>query len=138
MDWMRNCAAVMPCLNEAAAIAPLVEAVRRQVATVIVVDDGSTDSTASVAEGAGVTVLQLAKNLGPAAARNYGALHAQGDILFFVDSDVVLAPGGIDQACPPPDWERKVKSSSVRIRARQVTIARSMAFSSSRTLPGQL
>jgi GT2 family glycosyltransferase len=64
---------------------------------IIVVDDASTDATASVAEGAGVKLMRLPKNSGPAAARNYGARHAQGDILFFVDADVVLAPGALDR-----------------------------------------
>jgi glycosyltransferase involved in cell wall biosynthesis len=59
---------------------------------IIVVDDASTDSTASVAREMGVGVLQLEKNSGPAAARNYGAKHARGLILFFVDADVIIAP----------------------------------------------
>ena len=60
---------------------------------IIVVDDGSTDDTPTVAAQKGVRVLGLVKNAGPAAARNYGARHAQGDILFFVDADVVVQPG---------------------------------------------
>ena len=63
----------------------------------IVVDDGSTDDSASVATEMGVAVLRLAKNAGPSAARNYGVRHAQGDIIFFVDSDVVVMPGAIDR-----------------------------------------
>jgi glycosyltransferase involved in cell wall biosynthesis len=59
---------------------------------IIVVDDASTDDTPSVAAQMGVRVLQLSKNSGAAAARNYGANHARGDILFFVDADVVVAP----------------------------------------------
>lgn len=65
---------------------------------IIVVDDASTDDTPSVAARMGVRVLRLAKNSGPAAARNYGARHAQGDILFFVDADVIVAPGAVSQA----------------------------------------
>lgn len=63
---------------------------------IIVVDDASTDDTPAVAEQMGARVLRLAKNSGPAAARNYGAHHAAGKILFFVDADVVVAPGAID------------------------------------------
>ena len=64
-------------------------------AEIIVVDDASTDDTHSVADEVGVHTLRLAKNSGPAAARNFGASHARGHILFFVDADVVVAPGAI-------------------------------------------
>ena len=57
---------------------------------IIVVDDASTDDSAEISRKKGVTVLQLPHQSGPAAARNYGAQKAQGDILFFVDSDVVV------------------------------------------------
>lgn len=66
-------------------------------AEIIVVDDASTDSTPSVAARMGVTVLRLTENSGPAAARNYGASRARGEILFFVDADVVVAPGTIER-----------------------------------------
>jgi GT2 family glycosyltransferase len=59
---------------------------------IVVVDDASTDATPSVAARMGVRVLRLAENRGPSAARNHGALHVQGDVLFFVDADVVIAP----------------------------------------------
>src|SRR5262245_15392063 len=56
----------------------------------IVVDDASTDDTWSTAIGLGVHPLQLVQNSGVAAARNYGARHARGEIVFFVDADVVI------------------------------------------------
>lgn len=64
---------------------------------VIVVDDGSTDETPVVAARMGVRVLRLTTNSGPAAARNYGARHAMGEILFFVDADVVVGPKAVDR-----------------------------------------
>ena len=64
---------------------------------IIVVDDASTDDTAVVAAGMGVHPLRLTTNSGPAAARNHGARHARGHILFFVDADVVLAPASLDR-----------------------------------------
>src|SRR3990172_3929317 len=65
---------------------------------IIVVNDASTDETPAVAASMGVRVLNLEKNSGPAAARNFGAYHAGGEILFFVDADVVLAPGALARA----------------------------------------
>ncbi len=53
---------------------------------IIVVDDGSTDNTAAVAEAAGVRVLRLAHS-GPAAARNAGVSVARAPIVVFTDAD---------------------------------------------------
>lgn len=56
----------------------------------IVVDDFSTDGTRTVAERSGARVLNLTKNAGPAKARNKGAGTASGDVLLFLDADVVI------------------------------------------------
>ncbi len=60
----------------------------------IVVDDGSTDATAELADRAGgpVTVLS-GPGGGPAAARNLGAARAAASLLAFCDADVFPAPG---------------------------------------------
>ena len=60
---------------------------------IIVVDDGSADSTAEIAERLGVRVIRQ-ENAGPAAARNAGAHAARGEILAFTDAD----------CAPSPDW----------------------------------
>ncbi|MBM4210767.1 MAG: glycosyltransferase family 2 protein [Gammaproteobacteria bacterium] len=72
-----DCAAVIPCYNEAAAIGPLVTAVRAHLECVIVVDDGSTDSTATVARTAGAEVLAVSKNHGKGAALQLGLRRAR-------------------------------------------------------------
>jgi GT2 family glycosyltransferase len=64
-------------------------------AEIIVVDDASTDDTQQVAVMMGVTVVRMPTNSGPGSARNHGARLAQGDILFFVDSDVAVAPDAV-------------------------------------------
>ncbi len=56
----------------------------------IVVDDGSTDGSAEIARSHGAIVLKLPHQSGPAAARNFGSKQAKGNILFFVDSDIVI------------------------------------------------
>jgi glycosyltransferase involved in cell wall biosynthesis len=67
-----SCAVVIPCFNEGATIARLVREVRQHLATVIVVDDGSTDDTAAQALGAGATVATHGKNCGKGAALKTG------------------------------------------------------------------
>lgn len=62
---------------------------------IIVVDDGSTDDSAELARKKGAIVFQLPHQSGPAAARNYGTQKAQGEILFFVDSDVLVQSGTV-------------------------------------------
>ncbi|MBY0275335.1 glycosyltransferase [Candidatus Binatia bacterium] len=59
----------------------------------IVVDDGSTDDTADVARRHGAIVVATDARSGPAHARNLGARHARGDVLFFLDADVCVHPG---------------------------------------------
>jgi len=58
----------------------------------IVVDDASNDRSAEIAESYGATVVRRDSQGGPAAARNQGAGVAQGDILLFLDSDVMVKP----------------------------------------------
>jgi GT2 family glycosyltransferase len=58
---------------------------------IIVVDDGSSDGSAALAAEAGARVLRVAGGpRGPAHARNRGAEAARGEVLVFVDADVVV------------------------------------------------
>jgi len=59
---------------------------------IIIVDDHSTDSTSAIARDSGARCLRMETQVGPAAARNTGAQNASGDILLFIDSDVVIRP----------------------------------------------
>lgn len=61
-----------------------------EVLEVIVVDDGSSDVSASIAADLGARVIRTGAQLGPAAARNRAAREAKGDLLWFVDADVVV------------------------------------------------
>lgn len=56
----------------------------------IVVDDGSTDGSATIAQRPGITTIVSNARRGPAEARNTGAKTARGEILLFVDADVVV------------------------------------------------
>jgi glycosyltransferase involved in cell wall biosynthesis len=62
---------------------------------VIVVDDGSTDSTREIAARYPAKLIVLPENLGAAAARNRGVESACGQVLFFLDADVALCEGAL-------------------------------------------
>ena len=57
---------------------------------VIVVSDNSSDNSVGIAKQYQCKVIELPQNKGPAFARNRGAQEAKGEILLFIDSDVVI------------------------------------------------
>ena len=67
---------VIPAWNEAATVADVVQAVRAAGFDVLVVNDGSSDSTSSLAKGAGAVVADLPFNLGVGAALRCGFKYA--------------------------------------------------------------
>ena len=90
-----NCAAVIPCFNESASIAALVRAVRRRLPFVLVVDDGSADDTARLAQNAGAVVIQHKCNSGKGAALRTGlsqALKQSFEWALTLDGDGQHAP----------------------------------------------
>lgn len=69
---------------------PLLAMLRRgELTEVFVIDDGSTDGSAALAESMGARVIPSGGRLGPGGARNQAARLAMGDVLWFVDADVV-------------------------------------------------
>ncbi len=87
---------VVPARNSQGTIGKVLAAIcgeLRDTDELIVVDDGSQDVTASIAESMHATVLENGKGKGAASARNRGAESASCEWLLFVDSDAV-APSG--------------------------------------------
>jgi glycosyltransferase involved in cell wall biosynthesis len=89
---------VIPTFNGGSRIGNCLDSLVKQTTSrdveILVVDDGSTDNTAGVVGRYSSVRLISQSNAGPAAARNRGALEAQGTILLFTDDDCV----------PMPDW----------------------------------
>jgi glycosyltransferase involved in cell wall biosynthesis len=80
---------IIPAKNECAAIGGLVSDICRlhPDAEVLIVDDGSDDDTAQLAEAAGARVISHPISLGNGAAVKSGARAAKGDILVMMDGD---------------------------------------------------
>ena len=62
---------------------------------VIVVDDCSTDTTPQIVERYRHAIYSDPEEYGPGRARNLGSKHASGEILAFIDADVILPPEGL-------------------------------------------
>ncbi len=77
---------IIPAYNEVTRIGETVRAVRPYADEVIVVDDGSTDGTARVAEAAGAQVIRQ-DNAGYITAIKRGFREASGDIVVTMDAD---------------------------------------------------
>lgn len=85
---------IIPVYNGAALLPDCLDHIERgRVAPeqIIVVDDGSTDGSAEVAAARGASVLSCPERSGPARARNIGARAARGDVVLFLDADVLAA-----------------------------------------------
>lgn len=92
--------AVIPVYNGAEFVGRAIESALAQTlrpAEVVVVDDGSVDSTAeAVGRYSNEVRLVRQRNAGPAAARNFGARLATGDWLAFLDADDAWLPNKLE------------------------------------------
>lgn len=87
---------VVPARNEAGRLPPLLAALAGEPCELVVVDDASTDATAAVAHAAGATVVPVSPPpgwTGKAWACREGARVASGEVIVFLDADVVPEPG---------------------------------------------
>jgi glycosyltransferase involved in cell wall biosynthesis len=87
---------IVPAHNEQAWIGRCVSAIRTAMDSVgepnevVVVDDASTDCTATVAQQHRADVILRVEHRQISATRNAGARRARGDIFFFVDADTLV------------------------------------------------
>ena len=88
---------IIPAKNEAASIGDVVGRIRSAFpkAEVLVVDDGSTDRTPSLALEQGAKVISHPQSLGNGAAVKAGARAAAGEVLVFLDADGQHDPADI-------------------------------------------
>lgn len=110
---------VLPAKNEAAAIGATVRKIRQHYpdaarVEILVVNDGSTDDTAAVAEQAGATVVHHPYAKGNGAAIKTGARAAGGEVIVFMDADGQHNPADI-----PRLLEQITRGHDMVVGARQ-------------------
>jgi glycosyltransferase involved in cell wall biosynthesis len=125
---------IVPVFNGERFLAEAIESILGQsyrTLEVIVVDDGSTDDTASIVAGFGDAVTYVhQENAGPAAARNRGIREAHGEFVAFLDSDDLWHADKLERQLarfrerPELDysvtliqnfWEEEVRDEAVRL-----------------------
>jgi len=100
----KSIAVVLPAFNEEAQIGEVIAAIPDFVDHIIVVDDGSTDQTAQIAEKAGAVTISHKNNRGVGAAFNTGVqtvLTMQADIMVNMDADGQFNPKDIEKLIQP-------------------------------------
>jgi len=94
-----RCSIIVPTHNDRGELEPCLLALRAELAAtselIVVIDGHPAEPATTVARAVGARVLALERRGGPAAARNHGATHAQGEVLVFVDADVLIRAGGL-------------------------------------------
>jgi len=96
---------IIPVFNRPQMLIEAVKSVQEQSWSnieIIIIDDGSTDQTASVAEGLAARdsriIVRTIENGGPGAARNAGIAISRGAFIQFLDSDDLLLPEKLSDA----------------------------------------
>lgn len=98
---------IVPAYNEkegiAAAVRSLASGDHPGGIEVVVVDDGSTDGTADIAEGLGLPNVRVVRkpNGGKASALNTGVALARHDLIVMVDGDTIFEPDSVRQLVQP-------------------------------------
>jgi len=122
--WEPIVSIVVPAFNEAGHIGKTIESLLqveypRDKLDIIIVDDGSTDETLSIAEGyaqQGIRAFSK-ENGGKGAALNFGIKHARGELVATMDADSIVTPNTIRELLPLfEDDEVMAVTPAVRIR----------------------
>jgi GT2 family glycosyltransferase len=116
----------IPCYNAAAWIERVLEGVLAQTLRpdeIIVVDDGSHDSTVELAARFAVTLIRQDRNRGLAAARNTAMRAARNELVAALDSDVVPGPEWLERLAPHFENSRVALGGGKLVEAMQRRLA---------------
>ena len=110
-----NISVIIPVFNEEHTIGELVKKIRSYLpeAEIIVINDGSDDNTAKIAQDSGAIVFNHPYNIGNGAAIKSGIRTATGEVLVFMDGDGQHDPADIDAMLAYfPDYDMVVGARS--------------------------
>jgi len=99
-NYKMNICVVIPALNEGKTIENIINQTKRYINTVIVVDNGSSDNTAAIAEQCGATIINYSEKKGYGAAQYTGQQYALSkgfDYILQLDADGQHNPQYIPQ-----------------------------------------
>ncbi|HHU82196.1 MAG TPA: glycosyltransferase family 2 protein [Firmicutes bacterium] len=117
-------AVIIPAFNEERTVGRVIRAARNSpgISQIIVVNDGSTDRTAAIAEKAGAKVIDLSANMGKGAAVATGVEAATAEIILLLDADLVgLRPSHIHALLQPLLQDEADMTVGVFTDGRKVT-----------------
>ncbi len=117
-------AVIIPAFNEERTVARVIRAALNSpgISQIIVVNDGSTDRTAAIAEKAGAKVIDLPANMGKGAAVATGVEAATAEIILLLDADLVgLRPSHIHALLQPLLQDEADMTVGVFTDGRKVT-----------------
>jgi glycosyltransferase involved in cell wall biosynthesis len=119
---VKSLSVVIPTYNRCGTLEKVLSAFFQQsalssIAEIIVVDDGSTDSTRAVvdrlAQDSPVSIRYFRQeNKGPGAARNLGIREAVSELILFTDDDIIPQPALVAEHL---DWHRRSPESAVAV-----------------------
>ncbi|MTI67475.1 MAG: glycosyltransferase family 2 protein [Firmicutes bacterium] len=116
--------AVIPAFNEEKTIGEVIKTVSKVdiIDNIVVVSDGSKDNTANIAKGLDAEVLELSENIGKGGAIKRGINRSKGDIILFLDADLVnLKPKHIMDLLKPVISDNYQMAIGVFDSGRKVT-----------------
>ena len=129
-EFLEPVSVVVPAYNEKEGIAAAVRSLATSnypMVEVIVVDDGSSDNTAEIAEGLGFANVRVVRvpNGGKPAALNVGTAWARADVIVMVDGDTIFEPDSVYELVQPfADPRVGGVAGNVKVGNRQSIVAR--------------
>lgn len=128
---------IIPTHNEEKVIGDCLESLKKQnykPLELIVVDDGSQDKTVDIVKKYRITILRQ-NHRGPGPARNLGSKHAKGEILVFVDADMIFDRNFISDLVRPILDNRTIGTFSKNEMVANTNNLWSICWNINRNLP---